>query len=81
MIKKFEDFKLNEGREYYEVSGIYEDDPDQTFSFVVTNYDDVESNSPYDVNLFGYEESDIKDAIETGDPVDGVYIIKDYQKL
>ena len=80
-IKTYEQFNesFNTDRKYFRLNGHFIDDIDNEVTLIATNYDDLEEDGTgYDPDLYGFDENEIQLAIESGEVVDGSYIITSY---
>lgn len=66
---------------YFEISGYYTDDKSEFEGYVVKSYDDArEGSQDDDVFYFGLSESQIKEAIQSKEPI-GDFVITSYKPL
>lgn len=74
-------------RKYFLVSGYFKDDRDSVFQDeIVTNYDDEPCQEdldklPKNIFWYGYDESDLKIAIQAGEETAYDFVITKYENL
>lgn len=66
----------------FKIDGYFVDDNTEFLGYLVTEYDDTPKGMhDDDIFFYGLSEQDIKDAINSGEPVCGDFIITSYKIL
>ncbi len=63
----------------FSIDGYFVDDNEEFSGYLVSEYDDILDEDDDDIFFYGLSEQDIKDAIETKEPVAGEFIITSYK--